>query len=516
MTLRAAIYARVSSAAQRDAHTIDGQLQALRPYVAARGWALVGTFLDDGRSAKTGALGKRDGFAALLDLATSGRLDVLVTSAMDRLTRTEDLLELAEILGPFQRAGIQIVSPSSGDLDLRTMHGMMAALFQSQAAASENARRAERVRQGKARAIAEGRKPAGPTPYGLAYSRALGLWSIDPERAAIVREIFARVIGGEACRTIANDLEDRGVPRPRGAWSGERVWAIARSRHVLGEWIADKRTHAVIRVPEIIDEATWQAAQTKLVEHGKRGLRRTRHVYLLEGIATCGLCGSPIAIRSPTPQRYGRVGPPAYVCRARKLPLRGRGRCPSPILPVADVDARIWEVVSRALVSPVLVEAVARRLAARAADQRDWAADVRSYESRIAQAERAEAAILARFRRGSISEGALDVELAAAGRARTGLAAQLDAARAAVTAHHVPQDSAEEIVGALRQLAASASIEARQRVVRALVPWGGAVLAGQDVEIVLEISEPGEAVSLVRSAGYRTPHGDSVRLRIVA
>ena len=45
---RAAIYARVSSAAQRERQTIQGQLLALRPYVAAQGWTLVGEYVDDG------------------------------------------------------------------------------------------------------------------------------------------------------------------------------------------------------------------------------------------------------------------------------------------------------------------------------------------------------------------------------------------------------------------------------------------------------------------------------------
>jgi DNA invertase Pin-like site-specific DNA recombinase len=75
MTLRAAIYARVSSQAQRDKHTIENQLRLLPAFVASQGWTLAGTYVDDGRSAKAGQLDARDGFAALLRDAELRRFD---------------------------------------------------------------------------------------------------------------------------------------------------------------------------------------------------------------------------------------------------------------------------------------------------------------------------------------------------------------------------------------------------------------------------------------------------------
>jgi len=214
VSLRAAIYARVSSAEQRDRQTVDGQLLVLRPFVAAQGWTLVETFIDDGRSAKTGTLEKRDAFARLVRDAAARRFDVVVVANVDRLSRTDDLIERAEIFGQFQRCGVDIVTPGTGRLDLRTMFGQLAMTFDALRAAEENRVKSERVMAGKLRAIAEGRKPAGPTPYGLAYSRESGAWSIDPPRAEVLREIFRRVIAGEACAAIADDLHARGAPAP--------------------------------------------------------------------------------------------------------------------------------------------------------------------------------------------------------------------------------------------------------------------------------------------------------------
>ncbi len=239
------------------------------------------------------------------------------------------------------------------------------------------------MKASKLRAIAEGRKPAGPTPYGLAYDRATATWSVDPARGPIVIEILTRVAGGESCWSISEDLAARGVPPPRGPWAPHKVWVIARARHPLGEWIADKRQRFVIRVPVIVDSDLWQRAQDALVRHGKRGLRKTRHVYLLEGMAVCGHCGASIMIRSSTRQR-GYTHPAAYVCRQRKLARRGaRGRCEAPITRTADLDALVWEAVRERVFSAGFADELAALFAARDADARDWAADLRGYRAHL-------------------------------------------------------------------------------------------------------------------------------------
>ena len=526
--MRAAIYARVSSAAQRDAHTIENQLRTLPAFVAAQGWTLTGTYVDDGRSAKTGKLDKREGFSRLLADAAVKAFDVLVVVDIDRLSRTNDMIERAAILGPFQRAGIEIVTPSGGRFDLDSMIGGLYVDLQARFAAEENRKRAERIKAGKLRAIAEGRKPAGPTPYGLTYDRASGTWSIDPVRAGIVREIYQRVISGESCMVIADDLHARNVPPPRGPWERHKVWVIARSRYTVGEWTADKARRLTMPVPAILDETTWHAAQAKLIEHGKRGLRKTKHVYLLEGIAVCGLCGSPMAIRSPTrnPQRTnGNPSPAAYVCRARKIARIGEQRCAAPIVPVADVDARVWAEVEAKLFDPDVLAEVQRRSEARAANRRDWAADVITYKAHLVRLAKAEAGMLKRYSTGSISDEGLDLALAGLKRERAGFAAQLEHAQHAATARDVELEAAPAAwLEAMRGLAVNASPEARQRIVSAIVE-PGAVFNGLQVSFTLAVEEASRdelasAAVLVVVPGLSTqPRDDrrgALRLRLVA
>lgn len=525
--MRAAIYARVSSTAQRDAHTIENQLRALPAFVAAQGWTLVDTYVDDGRSAKTGKLEARGGFARLVRDADAGLFDALVVVDVDRLTRTDDPEERGRITGALWRNGIQLVTPSGGAHDLRTMMGGLYVEMQARFAAEENRKRAERITAGKLRAIAEGRKPAGPTPYGLSYARASGTWSIDLAEAVVVREAFARVIAGYSCQAIADDLYARMVPPPRGRWTRHTVWQLVRSRHPAGQWTADKRRRLAMPVPAIVDEATWQSAQDRLIEHGKRGLRRTRHVYLLEGLAVCGLCGSPIAIRSAIPQPSGRVQPAAYVCRARKLRRRGETRCAAVIVPVADADARVWSAVATELADPELAAALERRTAARSANRRDWQADAAGYRARLGRLAQVEASVLARFRRGAVSDQALDQELAAIARDRAALGAQLAAAERAASAIAGPVDEPATWLAALRELAANAPPEARQRVVRAIVEPGAAVFHRERVRLTLLVEEAaafrvgggGPAVLAVApdySSAPREQWGNPMRIRTLA
>jgi site-specific DNA recombinase len=473
---RAAIYARVSSAKQRDAHSVESQLLVLRRFVEAQGWTLTGEYVDDGRSAKSGMLEKREAFTQLV--AAIGTFDVLVVLDVNRLTRTDDMRERAEILGPFQAAGIDIVTPSGGRQDLRSLMGELYVTMQAMFAAEENRKRSIAITAGKQRAIAEGRKPAGPTPYGLKYTRATGTWSVDAVRGPIVVEIFRRVIAGESCLVIADDLRRRGIPCPRNKWDRHAVWRVVRSRHAVGEWTADKRKRITLAVPSIIDESTWQHAQSKLIAHGKRGLVKTKHTYLLEGMATCAACGSPIAIRSATfVKRRGYANPAAYVCRARKLARLDDPRCEAPIVQIADTDDLVWEQIAATINSRDLASGLQRLVDQQAANRQSWEADVKEYRAKLEKLKEREAAVLARYQRGMISDDAFDTSLASYRRERAALETQIKTAEGqAAGGADVPMVDVSRWLRELRTLARTASLSERQRIVRMLVRPGSVKL----------------------------------------
>src|SRR5207344_3137914 len=105
-TLHAAIYARVSSEQQADAHTVASQVAALQERVATDGLALPEgmQFLDEGYS---GATIVRPALERLRDLVAAGVVDRLYVHSPDRLARKYAYQVL--LVDEFQRMGVEIV-----------------------------------------------------------------------------------------------------------------------------------------------------------------------------------------------------------------------------------------------------------------------------------------------------------------------------------------------------------------------------------------------------------------------
>lgn len=519
MTLRAVVYPRVSSAAQRERDTIASQLRVLPEYVARQGWTLVRppeTYVDDGASAAAGKLGRRTGLAALLRDAGARVFDVVVVVDLDRLSRSEDLAERGAILGALQRAGVKIAATMTGQLlDLSTSSGDLLSTLSTYFAAEWLRKHRERVVQGRITAAARGRVPGGQPPYGFAFDRATGAWSIDPVRGPIVREMFERVAGGESCRAIADDLHARGVARPRGQWCRSMVAKVIRSRAAVGEWLADRRRGTTVQVPPIVTEELWQRAQAALELSGRRGLRRTRHEYLLEGLLACSICGAPYDSRGADPSSWSAA---RYVCAGRHRARRGGERCPAETLLVADADARVWAAVCRELADPALPAAIAGVVAGRAIERRDWEADAAGWRRKFERLAAAERAHLERGTRGLVSPAALDAELARIARERAALAAQLETAGRAVAAVGEAEGRLRDATAIVAEYAgrlAELGFGGRRAVLERLVRAGRIVAAGQELRITLWIPRPAPT-AIVEPAASGEGHDGRLRIRVVA
>jgi site-specific DNA recombinase len=484
--LRAVIYARVSSLAQRDRHTIASQVATLPAFVSARGWKLVKpaeTYVDDGRTAREGFLAKRTAFTRLIHDASQGAFDVVVVVDLDRLTRSEDLQERGEVLGAFQRAGVQLAVSSTGQiLDLRSSVGDLMSSLGTFFAAEANRKHRERILRGKDEAIRKGKKPAGPTPFGYLYNRETSTWSVDPELGPIVVEIFTRVADGETCDRIARDLQARAVPRARpsksgrrvaGVWIRERVHQIVRARTYLGRWVANKARALVVPVPRIIDDRLYARADSALLRAGRRGQLRNPHQYLLQGISTCGACGAPIGCASTGSWQTG-AGTRRnfyYVCSRRRRPKPSEYACDLPMFRSDAVDAKLWEAVLTAVIREDHLErAVAER--EKEVDAGPDPKAVPRLESRLKQLVRAEEILLERFGRGLITESVLDKELVRLSKDRAAATAALDTAKAA-SAKRPSRDQGSKAlrtaVEDLREKLRFATAEDRRDIVRAIL-----------------------------------------------
>ena len=454
--MRVATYYRVSSGAQRDAHTIDSQRTAARALIEARGWTLVAEHADDGRSARTG-LSKRTGFADLLDLARRREIDAVVTVAFDRLTRAEDLQEQGTILGKLQAAGVKIITSAGEETDLGTFSGRLVATLRAQLAAEESAVKSDRAKRGYARTVAAGRPPSAP-PLGYRYDREVGAWREDAS-AATVREIYRRAAAGESASQIARTI--RGDLPRGGRWSAAAVIRVLRTTaYDTGAW---QLRAGVISVPSLVDADTAAIARQGVAAGRLRGLRRTRHVYLLEALARC-TCGALVRIAGYVTHRGDRTYRYTYyACGAACGQRRQR---------TDAIDDAIWSEVSAWIAAPDLARAYLATIGAASTDDgRRALGDLDEWRRRLDAIPPLEVEALRLRERGALSAAALGARLAELSRRRDLLDAQIATATAAtVDAASRARAAAtvEATISTLRARADVATPEQRRELVRAL------------------------------------------------
>jgi site-specific DNA recombinase len=213
----AAIYARYSTDLQRDA-SIEDQIRLCKERAKREGWRVVNCYTDH---AISGASLIRPGMQMLLQDAQAGKFEVIVSEAIDRLSRDQE--DIAHIYKRTRFAGVRIVTLSEGDVN--ELHiglkGTMGALFLKDLA--------DKTRRGL-RGRVEAGKSGGGNSFGYDVVRRLdddglpvrGERKINAAQAGIVRRIFNDYAAGKAPQAIAKQLNKESVPGPSGSeWGAE-------------------------------------------------------------------------------------------------------------------------------------------------------------------------------------------------------------------------------------------------------------------------------------------------------
>lgn len=389
-----ALYARVSSDQQAEAHTIGSQVAALRARVAEDGLVVPAEreFLDDGFS---GATLVRPGLERLRDLAAEGVIDRVYVHSPDRLARKYAYQAL--LLDEFQAAGVQVVflnralGQSPEDELLLQVQGVMAEY--------ERAKILERSRRGKRHGAHLGNVAVlSGAPFGYRYIRkdeggGAARYEIVLDEARVVRQVFQwvgleRASIGEVCRRL-NAAGER--TRTGHVWERSVVWAMLKNpayqgqaafgktqagplgprlRAQRGRALQPRRAVATrdvpaenwltIPVPALVDAAVF-AAVTEQLETNRRHARQSQRGarYLLQGLVTCGQCG------------YAYYGKAISLCSSRGQPrdyayyrclgadayrFGGVRICPNTQVRTDRLDAATWHEVSQLLKEPQRLE----------------------------------------------------------------------------------------------------------------------------------------------------------------
>jgi site-specific DNA recombinase len=398
----AAIYARVSSEQQREAHTIASQTAALIAWAKTldmevpKAWI----FEDDGYS---GATLERPGLERVRDLAADGQIQTVLVHSPDRLSRkyAYQILLIEELA----RHGVEVrfLNAPQG----ATAEDQLLVQFQGMIAEYERAQILERSRRGKRHRARVGEiSVLSGAPYGYRYLRK----SDETPAAYVVSDAEARVVAqvyehyttaGWSIGAITRWLNDQRVAtrKPGTRWERSMVWAMLRNPAYRGAACFGKTrvaprqrvTRALrlrggmttrnsanherpreewieIPVPALIAEETFGRAQELLHENRVRARRRTIEPSVVQGLVSCRKCGYALSRTSTRSSArlihyYRCIGSDGW----RHL---GGPVCENRPVRQDLLDHIVWTEVMRLLEDPALIEQeLDRRLAvARAAD----------------------------------------------------------------------------------------------------------------------------------------------------
>ena len=345
-----------------------------RAYVERKGGQLLHEFRDDDQTAFQkvgGARPVRDDFTAMLAmLAANPGLRVVAYHA-DRLTRSmPDTARLIEVCGT---SGNPVETTSGGTYDLSTASGRKQFRDDASAAEYEVDHLTERVLEGKAVVVADGRWLGGRRPFGWELDPApldedgeplldedgkpvKGILRLRQAEADALRTAMLDVLSGRRkTAAIARDWNAAGITTTGGKpWYGsevKRVLCRARNAGLMehrGQVLDGAATW-----PPVTDETTWRAVKAILDDPDRRTTPGPQIAHLLTYVAKCGVCGGWI-ICSTAAARRNEPRHAVYRCRAG---VRGH---------VSRDEAAVDEYVTELVIAVVSRPDAARLLIPRA------------------------------------------------------------------------------------------------------------------------------------------------------
>ena len=330
--VKAYSYIRMSTPEQLKGDSLRRQLARTREYAERNNLDLIESFDDIGISGflgKNAELGALSRFKTLVDEGEIGTGSYLIVESMDRLSRQKVMdafVLLAEIVGK----GITLVTLDDQQVYSKQILGnetfkLFIALGAMARAHEESRRKSDLLSQtwkGKRKLLLDtGKILTSQVPGWLRADRKRNEIKVIPERAEIVREIFAMTRDGYGTYSIAHELNKRGIKpwstRKNAVWRESYLKKILTSRTVLGEFQAhtshfDDRKKRVL-VPEgepikgyypaVISPQLFQEAAlaTDIRRKTGKGRKGKRYSNLFTGLLRC---------KCTAGMRYIDKGPP--------------------------------------------------------------------------------------------------------------------------------------------------------------------------------------------------------------
>ena len=295
--IRAAVYARTSSASQRFGYSIDEQVRQCLQRCQRLNWDVVYVFRDEAESGKNA---ERPMFQTMMDKARSGRFVVVVFWKLDRFSRS--LLHAVRLEADLREEDVALHSVTE-QIDTTTSAGRFNFRNIANAAEFERDMISERSQMGMKALATEGRWPNNHPPLGY---RRLGDGTLEvcDAEAELVCEIFERYIDVQSMPQVASELNQRGErTKDSGEWTPRAIGDVLGNELYVGTYdtAGVSKHHEEYR---IVDEELFkQADETrhrfrsdrqrsrepmpeKRKERAVNKMKKAYHSFVDEGSAT--------------------------------------------------------------------------------------------------------------------------------------------------------------------------------------------------------------------------------------
>ena len=346
----AIIYARFSTTEQSKGYSLERQQMLGTAFAVDHGWSVEKTITDEGRSAFHGANRLEGSALHQFELEARNGLHrgkVLVVENIDRLSR-QGAKAAAQLIWGLNEHGVDVATYHDGTIYMASSSGDLLDVFKlimgAQQSHLESANKSKRTRDtwaNRFKKMSEGtqKKPVPHTPHWI--DKFEGGMKLNPQRTALLNEIYDLYIDGVGIHRIVTLLNNRSEPRwstekserTKNGWFYSYIYRLLTKRTVLGEYVTmDGKTVAPDFYPQAITAEKWNRAQAALGM--RKGNQKTSKANfnrnLLQGIVVCEQCGGGAHFRhtTDTPQIYiDRMGlPRSYARKTYRRLLCDRAR----------------------------------------------------------------------------------------------------------------------------------------------------------------------------------------------
>jgi DNA invertase Pin-like site-specific DNA recombinase len=352
MNLSVGYYARVSTDKDDQLNSLENQQKYFEEMIEEnKNWRLYRGYIDEGISGT--AVKHRDSFLKMIEDATLGKIDLILTKEISRFSRnTVDSIKYTEYL---LKQGV-IVYFLSDNLNTIQEDAEFRLTIMSSLAQDEVRKLSERVKFGVNRMIKDGKLIGGNL---TGYYKKDGKYEINPNEAPIISYLFKTYASGSmGLKAIGLELAKMGYLNSKGEpYSQTTLAKFLTNPRYKGYYTArlteveDYKTHKkkklpkeqnIIykddRIPAIVSEELWESAN---LLHEKRKKLPSRHIlnqdehikkYKYSCKLYCADCGA-VFIRNGGSNRSSE---PVWSCKTYKH--LGVKTCASPNIKESHLD----------------------------------------------------------------------------------------------------------------------------------------------------------------------------------